>query len=164
MRATKGDEVTASSIMQEAMDWRAQLGDPMWEPEEFAPAALAGRIEAGAELYFAKVKGEPVGTMIFQWEDELFWPDVPSGESAFIHRLAVRRAVARSGVSKALIEWAKDTAKRAGRKYLRLDCDPKRPRLCAFYESAGFVFHSLREIGEYTVARYEIRLDASADG
>jgi len=158
--AEKGDEGVASAIVQEAASWLAATGRAMWGPEDYTPEALRPSIEAG-ELYLAKVNGEPVGTMILQWEDPVYWPDVPRGESAFVHRLAVKRSAAGKGISGALLDWAKGAARQAGRKYLRLDCDPERPRLCAFYESAGFVRHSVRPIEGYLVVRYQLVLDTS---
>jgi GNAT superfamily N-acetyltransferase len=158
--AEKGEEGVASAIVQEAASWLAASGRAMWGPEDCTPEALRPAIEAG-ELYLARVGGEPVGTMILQWEDPLYWPDVPAGESAFVHRLAVKRSMAGKGIAHALLEWAKRTARQAGRKYLRLDCDPERQRLCAFYESVGFARHSVRPIEGYVVARYQMALDIS---
>jgi len=159
-RAEKGDEAVASGIVQEAANWLAATGQEMWGPEDYTVEALRPAVEAG-DLYLARIDGEPVGVMILQWEDPYYWPDVPSGESAFVHRLAVKRSVAGRGVSHALLEWAKHSAREAGRKYLRLDCDPERPRLCAFYESAGFVRHSVTTIEGYSVVRYQMVLDVS---
>ena len=159
-RAEKGEEAIASAIVQEAASWLAATGRAMWGPEDYTPEALKPAVEAG-ELYVARLGGEPVGTLILQWEDQLYWPDVPAGESAFIHRLAVKRSMAGKGIAHALLEWAKRTARQAGRKYLRLDGDPERQRLCAFYESVGFVRHSVRPIVGYVVARYQMVLDTS---
>jgi GNAT superfamily N-acetyltransferase len=158
--AQKGDEQVASAIVREAASWLAATGRAMWGPEDYTPEALTPAIEAG-ELYLARVGGEPVGAMILQWEDPLYWPDVPAGESAFVHRLAVRRSVAGKGIAQALLEWAERAARQAGRKYLRLDCDPDRQRLCAFYESAGFVRHSVKRVEGYVVARYQMALDTN---
>ena len=159
-RARKSEVAAASAIAEEAARWLAATGREMWGPEDYSPEALRPSIEAG-ELYLAKINGEPVGMMVLQWEDPLYWPDVPAGESAFVHRLAVKRSVAGKGVSYALLDWAKRAARQAGRKYLRLDCDPERPRLCAFYESAGFARHSVRAVEGYPVVRYQLVLDIS---
>ena len=61
-----------------------------------------------------------------------------------------------------MIEWAKEEAKKKGRRYLRLDCDAKYPGLCAVYESAGFIRRDTRLMGkkeQFLLARYEVRLD-----
>ena len=42
--------------------------------------------------------------------------------------------------------------------YLRLDCDNERSRLRALYERFGFRLHSVRQVGAYFVARYELPL------
>ena len=57
-----------------------------------------------------------------------------------------------------MFEWAKATAAKEGKKYLRLDTDSSRPKLCEIYESAGFQFKSKRQVGRFCVARYEVRL------
>lgn len=156
-RAKQGEEATASAIVQEAARWLSETGREMWDAEDCALDTLRAAVAAG-ELYLVRLNGEPVGTMVLQWEDPVYWPEVTGGDSAFIHRLAVKRSVSGTGVSYALLEHAKRVAQQAGRRYLRLDTDPARPRLCAFYESAGFVRHSITTVGRCVVARYELAL------
>jgi GNAT superfamily N-acetyltransferase len=91
----------------------------------------------------------------FQLENLLIWPDVSQHDSAFVHRLAVRRRFAGGGVSSALLRWAVERTRSLDRRYLRLDCEASRPRLRAVYERVGFVHHSDRQIGPYFDARYE---------
>ena len=90
-------------------------------------------------------------------------PDVPQTESAFVHRLAVRRRFAGGGISSALLDWAVERARLLGRDYLRLDCEASRPRLRAFYERFGFRHHSDREVGPYYVSRYEYKVGPSEE-
>jgi hypothetical protein len=85
----------------------------------------------------------------------LFWPDVPQEESAFVHRLAIKRRFAGGEVSSALLLWAIARTDALGRRYLRLDCDVSRLRLRALFERMGFRFHSNKQVGPYYVARYE---------
>ena len=63
------------------------------------------------------------------------------------------------GVSQALLAWAVNRAREAGRDALRLDCDADRVKLRALYEAFGFTFHSHRQVGPYYVSRYEYLLD-----
>jgi GNAT superfamily N-acetyltransferase len=93
--------------------------------------------------------------MKFQLDDPLFWPDASQGEAAYVHRLAVRRRYAGSGLSTELLRWAVDRTRALGRLYLRLDCAASRPRLRAIYERFGFRYHSDRQVGPYLVSRYE---------
>jgi len=106
---------------------------------------------------FAVIGGERAGCFRFQTEDLEFWDDVPHEDSAFIHRVAVRREYAGLGVAKAMIDAAKEEARSLGKRYLRLDC-ADRPKLRAVYESQGFVFHSIKEREPFRVARYQFEL------
>jgi GNAT superfamily N-acetyltransferase len=83
---------------------------------------------------------------------------VPTDESAFIHRVAVRRHFSGGTASSALLAWAAERAHALGRRYLRLDCEASRLRLRAVYERFGFQHHSDRHVGPYFVSRYELPL------
>jgi GNAT superfamily N-acetyltransferase len=93
-----------------------------------------------------------------QLDDQLFWPELTDGQSAFVHRLAVRRRFAGTGVSLALLSWSVEHARRLGKLCLRLDCDHQRTKLRSVYERFGFRLHSYRQVGPYYVARYEYPL------
>jgi GNAT superfamily N-acetyltransferase len=153
-QARRSDVPIVVNILREAATWLRQSGKPMWRDEDITEESTIGDIG----LYFlAEVAGEPAGTVRFQIEDRLFWPDIPEGESAFIHRLAVRRRFAGTGLSTALLSWAVDRTRSLGKKYLRLDCDLVRPSLRAVYENFGFIHHSDRVAGPYLLARYEYK-------
>jgi GNAT superfamily N-acetyltransferase len=106
----------------------------------------------------AEADGAVVGAIRFQLEDTLFWPDVDGADSAFVHRLAVRRSHAGRGISVALLQWAADRGRVLGKQYLRLDCDAHRTRLRELYERFGFRLHSYRQVGAYYVSRYELQI------
>ena len=150
-----------SAILRDAEAWLEGEGMPMWLPEELGEDRLRHDVEAGMH-YLAIVGGELAGTLRFQLEDEEYWPDLPAADSAFVHRLAVRRRFAGTGVGAALLDWAAERARTLGRQLLRLDCDWHRPRLRAFYERNGFVHHSDRQVGPFFVARYERRTRVSS--
>jgi hypothetical protein len=50
--------------------------------------------------------------------------------------LAVRRGY--PGLGAALLGWAAESVRDAGRRFVRLDCVAGNPRLRAYYEAAGF--------------------------
>jgi GNAT superfamily N-acetyltransferase len=127
---------------------------PLWRENELQSARIAADV-AGGLFVIAESSAEAAGVMRFQLEDSVFWPDAPQGEAAYIHRLAVRRRYAGTGVSTELLRWAVERTQGLGRQYLRLDCDASRPRLRAIYESFGFRHHDDRQVGPYFVSRYE---------
>jgi GNAT superfamily N-acetyltransferase len=126
----------------------------LWKENELTSEIVGADVTVG--LYFiAECDGEAAGTVRFQLEDTVFWPDDPRPDAAYIHRLAVRRRYAGTGLSSAILSWAVERTRGLGRKFLRLDCEASRPRLRHLYESFGFVHHSDRQVGPYFVARYE---------
>ena len=156
-QATTADATTIQGMLDEAAHWVDVLGEVMWDEEELAPERVAAEVAAG-QFFIAELDGEPAGAVKFQLEDLLFWPDLVGDDSAFIHRLVVRRRFKGLGVSSALMQWASTRAAALGKRYLRLDCDASRPKLRAMYERFGFRFHSFRQVGPYYVARYEYPL------
>jgi GNAT superfamily N-acetyltransferase len=138
--------------MVEAAEWLIVRGQRLWNPESLVPAKICPRPEEGT-IYLARSEGRPFGTFILLFEDPI-WPDVPAGEALYIHKLAVLRSAAGTGLSRAMLEYAVGLVRAAGRPYLRLDCAP-RPKLYELYESVGFHFHSLHDIGGFTLRRYQ---------
>lgn len=159
VRQASGDDVPALvETLTEAARWVEQMdGTIMWVEGELEEARVRAEAEAGL-FVIAEAEGAVVGAIRFQLEDPLFWPDLDGRDSAFVHRLAVRRSHAGQGISTALLRWAADRARALGRRYLRLDCDADRTRLRALYERFGFRLHSHRQVGAYYVSRYELPL------
>jgi len=154
-QATTADAAAVSDILQEVTAWLASRGQPLWQSGELATERIHAELAAG-QFWLATAAGQPAGCVMFQLQDPLFWPDVPAEESAFIHRLAVRRPFAGGMISTALLTWAKNHAAALGRKWLRMDTVANRPALRAVYERYGFQLHSYRQVGPYYVARYQI--------
>jgi GNAT superfamily N-acetyltransferase len=158
-RISETDSVT--SILREAADWLEERGIPMWHAEELDREQTAAAVAAGY-FFLARCGGEAVGTVKFQLQDALFWPDTPTDEAAYVHRLAVRRAFAGGRLSALLLDWAAERAVSAGKRFLRLDCEAARPRLRAVYERRGFQHHSDRQVGPFFVSRYQLPLSSSS--
>lgn len=157
-QAMAPDAAVIHGMLEEAAGWVDAMGVVMWDEGELDPGRVDSEVAAG-QFFIADVDGEAAGAVRFQLEDQLFWPDLRGDESAFIHRLVVRRRFRGQGVSTALIRWALSHARELGKRWLRLDCDANRPKLRAMYQGFGFRFHSFRQVGPYYVARYEYRLN-----
>jgi GNAT superfamily N-acetyltransferase len=153
-RAAPQDAQLVSDILTEAARWLEKSGMPMWREDQLDPAIVVADVAAG--LYFLAQHGDnPVGTVRFQLQDPAFWPDALPQEAAYIHRFAIRREYAGTGVSTALLRWSVERTRELGRLYLRLDCLASRPRLRAVYESFGFRHRDDRQVGPDFVSRYE---------
>lgn len=154
--AAPADAGEIVQVLQEAARWIETWRDQLWDPDLLGYDFVAPIVARG-EFLVARAKGEIAGVAIVQLEDELFWPDRPPGEAGYLHKLAVRRAHAGRGVSRALIEASATQVAGWGRGLLRLDCHPDLARV---YVGFGFrkiderpVVHP--ESGSLTVARME---------
>lgn len=157
-QATGEDTRALVEILTEAANWVEQMdGTIMWVEGELEEHRVRAEAEAGM-FVVAEAEGTVVGAIRFQLDDRLFWPDLDGRDSAFAHRLAVRRSHAGQGISTALVQWTVDRARSLGKRYLRLDCDADRTRLREVYERFGFRLHSYRQVGAYYVSRYELPL------
>ncbi len=134
---------------------------PLWRENELQQARIVDDVAAGL-FFLAEYSNDPAGTLKFQLEDPVFWPDVSHDDAAYVHRLAVRRRYAGRGLSAELLRWAADRTHALGRKVLRLDFEASRPRLREIYERFGFRHHSDAQVGAYLVSRYEYDVGSRA--
>src|SRR5262247_1605206 len=110
-QATSADADAIVETLAEAARWVEELdGTIMWVEGELDEECVRAEADRGM-FVVGEVDGGVAGAMRFQLEDRLFWPDLDAADSAFVHRLAVRRAFAGQGVSTALLEWAVDRAR-----------------------------------------------------
>jgi len=158
-QATMADLVLVSSILKEAADWLRATGRSMWRDDELDPERIYQDVAAGL-FNLAHYDGQPAGTIKLQLEDARFWPDFSGNDSAYVHRIAVRRQFAGMGVSTRMLKWAVNHAAALGRSYLRLDCEADRQELRAIYERFGFRLHSYRDVGPYHLSRYEYVIES----
>lgn len=154
---TEEDLKGFSGVLLEAARWLEAEGQPMWAPDELAPAALLERYDL-EEMRLGVLSGEPVAAMVVQESDEHFWPDTPRGESLFVHKLATVRRLKGRGVATAMLDRARASATHLGKDYLRLDCAADRPKLRRFYEDYGLRRAGRRMVGPHDTAFYELPL------
>jgi len=156
-KAKVSDIEAVSSVLTEAALYLESIEQPLWVYNDLVPTRIKDDIYEG--LYFiAEVQNEPVGVFKYQLSDKIFWPEIKEGTSGFLHRVAIKRKFASKGISMQMLQWAKRHTKRIGRQFLRLDC-AIRPKLCAVYESAGFTKHSDKNMGTFSVTRYECSVE-----
>jgi GNAT superfamily N-acetyltransferase len=158
--ALPADAPAVASVLREAAQWLVDRNIPLWAVAGFTDEGVLQDVEGG--LYVAaKAGGAVVGVVRFQREDPAFWPDAEPGSSAFLHKLAVRRAWAGQGVSAALLAFACEHARGLGLHYLRLDCVADRQPLRRLYEGFGFALHDCVWKGRREFSRYQIELQRS---
>ena len=97
----------------------------------------------------------PVGCMAITDLDTKYWSEIPQGKSLYIHKLAIKRIYAGKGVSKQLIDFAKNLSLKNGINSVRLDCNLHRNKLRMVYEKEGFTYVETRKLkNNYDIVLY----------
>lgn len=159
IRAANFDDAPAIvRLLQEAACWLRDSGRPLWEPADFTEEKILREISS---WFVASAAFKIVGVFKLEDDDDFFWPDIPKGESLFLHKLAVSRTHAGRGLSSEMLRYAVKESRARGKSWLRLDCQANRSNLRGIYESLGFRLHSEWGVGPYLAARYEYHVSPS---
>ena len=163
-QATEADIPIIEDILTGTVAWLDSIDQHLWEYADVQWDAMArfyGCTPANFYIAYADDQsgdGQSAACMALFDYDATFWPDIAPGKSLYLHKIAVRRAFAGQGVSQALINFAKDEAKKRGIATLRLDTHPDRHKLRAVYEKQGFVCVEETVLGKYATALYVCEL------
>lgn len=157
VRRARGEEAGVFlEILEEAERWLDGRGNRQWVPgaHRAVEKAMAGMVAAGS-VYFAEREGEVVGCCSLAFKGHSWWVD-RSTKYGYLSKLTVRDSVRGYGVGRAMMGWVEEQSREAGKRGVRLDCWADNPRLCRYYEEAGYVRVGESEgYGGYRLALYE---------
>lgn len=152
--ASEKDIPVIEGILSDAAHWLNSIGKPLWSESHISWAGLSKSFTA-SDFQIALLDGQPAACMAVVDYDPFFWPDIPKGQSLFVHRLAVKRFAAGKGISAALLDHAKSMCMERDISQLRLDCIALIEKLRALYERNGFVCVGEKQLfGKYPTAFY----------
>lgn len=121
-----------------AAEWIRSKGINQWGHylDGTGRADLAEAIQNG-DVYLCTVEGRPASTISLHltpsdWDRQI-WGAAADDGAVYIHRFAVGRAFAGTGLGTRLLDWAEEQARTEGRRYLRLDCVADNETLNAYY-------------------------------
>ena len=138
-QAKEQDIPVLEEILLDAVDWLAEIGLPnQWTAStiQWSNLSKSYHIE---DFYIAYYHETPAACMALIDYDPVYWPDLSKGDALYLHKVAVKRTFAGKGISKELIDYAKELALRSGKNTLHLNCNQHRDKLRAVYEREGFL-------------------------
>ncbi len=140
-------------VLEEAGQWLWDRGIPQWEPgsNRAQQARLRELVRSGC-LLRATQGDDTLAGCILSPERYEAWEGV-AGDAVYLHKLAVRRAAAGTGLGARVVARAEDWAREQGFPVLRLDCWDGNASLRGYYRSLGF-----RELGTALEHGYTVRL------
>ena len=130
---------------------------PLWDSRSMTAETLFGDLSKES-IVTGYIGTKCITAMILTTEDRIFWPNIPKGESGFIHKLCVLPNYQGKDISQLMIKYAENWLTEQGINFLHLDCDANRLKLCSLYERSGFQKVDERAIGSYLSAFYEKHL------
>lgn len=152
-QANEADIPIIEDILFDVTDYFERIGDPQWRKYDVTWPGLAVyfRIE---DFCIAYLDNAPIGCMVILDQDSYFWPEIPKGESLYIHKLAVKRAHSGQGFALEMLDHVKSLSVELGIGAVRLDCRSYKHKLRRLYEDAGFTLVKEAVIGDYNAAFY----------
>lgn len=157
-RAGEPDVPDLTRIRNDAHAIKVAHGDYAWgkEGDGFSERWVRNNVLERA-VYIAGLDGTPVGTFVLDMDDERHWGD-QAPIAIYVHGFSVRQGFNGRGIGSLMLDWCVSQASRLSRRLVRLDCAVHNTKLCAYYESLGFIRAGLYAEPEptgYTWSLYE---------
>jgi GNAT superfamily N-acetyltransferase len=124
----------------DASAWLAARGTDQWA-KPFPAEHILSSIRRGEVFMIRETPLSDAAATITLDRDadpRLWTPEEIAEPALYVHKLAVDRAYAGTGLGSALLDWAGDQAVQQGAKWLRLDAWSTNARLQTYYLDHGF--------------------------
>jgi ribosomal protein S18 acetylase RimI-like enzyme len=157
-RATLDDVPAITQIRNDAHAKKVTYGDHAWgkEGDGFSEPWVHNHVEK-KPVYVVDCDSTLAGTFSLELDDDAHWgPQEPV--AGYVHGLSVRKGFNGTGLGSFMLDWCASTVRRMNRRFVRLDCAVQNTRLCAYYESLGFVRVGVKADG-YLWSLYERAVD-----
>lgn len=154
-QANENDFLVIEEILLDAVNWmKTNELQNQWNENNIKWNSLSKEYKI-TDFYINYWNEVPAACVAITDLDQKFWSEIPQGRSLYIHKLTVMREFAGKGLSKELIDFAKNLSLNRGINSLRLDCNMQRDKLRKIYEKEGFKFASKKNIkNEHDMALY----------
>lgn len=147
VQAQPEDTEEVRSLLVETASWLKSQGSSQWnallqgQDSHDTPSAIRR-----GDVFVFKKEAEIAGMVILMqkpspWDHKL-WGDKAHAEDGalYLHRLAIRRKYARTGLGQSILEWSSSGIQFEKKSLVRLDCGADNVTLNAFYARNGFSY------------------------
>lgn len=150
-QASQQDVERIMQLRNDAARWLASIGSDQWSEVSIDAAEFRRRVEqsvARGETWVATDEHDhALGTIaIDEHTNPGLWTKQEMADALVIHRM-IRAREAPSGTGRVLLDHAVELARRAGKRWLRLDAWTTNDDLHRYYESQGF--RHVRTVSEH---------------
>jgi ribosomal protein S18 acetylase RimI-like enzyme len=144
------------NLLNEGMRTNLAYEDFAWGSKGFSEGRVKELIESQTS-YLATFNDQIVGTVSLQWQSDNYWgpqPDI----AGYLHRLVIKQDFRGQGHGEQIIDWASNQVHQNGKSLLRLDCDARNTKLCAYYKRQRFTKAretQIPKLGDYIAALFQ---------
>ncbi|MFD2935861.1 GNAT family N-acetyltransferase [Spirosoma flavum] len=154
----------ALDILHEVGQWLVDNDRELWKVDSLTLENLLNEFTTNNLYVMYANRGdgtapEPAAVFILQWEDPLYWPDVPANTSGFIHKLAIRRPFNGQNLFASIVDFCRNKCLKRGINLLQLETDATKPKLMQFYERHNFqptYQHEIQEFGDTFLCQFYV--------
>lgn len=146
-RATAEDVAVLTEIRNDAHRKKVSYFDYVWgrEGDGFSEKWVRDHLSR-KDVYIVEEAGLPVATLTLDFGPDAHWGGhEPS--AGYVHGLCVKNGFNGRGLGSFMLDWCAEKIRDMGRRYIRLDCALQNEKLCAYYESLGFVRMGIKTDG-----------------
>lgn len=149
------------NTLREVGQWLVDSGQEMWQVHTLTLDNLLDTYTKDNCYVLYSLETDdmavPAATFILQWEDPLYYPEVPPGTVGIIHKVAIRRAFAGLNLFQTVLDFCRARCLERGIHEIQLETDATRSALKRFYERNGFeptYQQTIHEFGQTFVCQY----------
>lgn len=140
-KAEKTDLPGIMSIVADTIALMHEEGNVQWNDDYPQKSDFLKDISAGT-LHVLEQDGEVTGFICVDGNEpveyaELAWQAEP-GEAAVIHRMSIAVTGRQKGLGTALFEFAEQTARAEGKRYIKTDTYSRNPKMNRLFQSRGY--------------------------
>ncbi|WP_036745877.1 GNAT family N-acetyltransferase [Paenibacillus sp. UNC451MF] len=146
-QARPEDTEAIMALLLEIAEWLRSKGSSQWKGllEGYDSHDTANAIQRG-DVFICKFEEDVAGSVMLiqkpsDWDCNLWGSKAHREDQAiYLHRLAVKRKYANTGLGKAILQWCDSGIRFEGKTVVRLDCIASSLQLNNFYSHNGYFY------------------------
>jgi len=154
-QASPADSEAVTALLRQTALWLQSKGSTQWsglltgeDVHGTSDAIARGDVFIGRDIDQDKVAGVVILlTTPSPWDLELWETADDHSTSVYLHRLAINRDYAGTGLGEAMMHWAANGIRFEGKDRIRLDCIATNETLFQFYSSLGYAHQHIHPNG-----------------
>ena len=155
--AEAGDAEDVFALIRSRIRWMDEHGIRQWNAEGywhiFPESYYLAAIREGRLFVLKSESGEIAAAGVLSSADEHWQDGVPA---LYLHNFAADEC--RKGAGRLYLQYCENYARRAGKKYFRLDCSENNEKLNFYYETLGYTAAGRVQEGGYFGIKREKKL------